>query len=353
MRISAATLLSLAMIAPAANTATFCAGNTVELSNALATAQSNGADDTIFVSAGSIPSPVGGFSYWAQPSDVNRTLDIIGGWTPGCVTQTFSSTLTQLTGGDARPIMKIVRGSGTLGELRIRRVQFRNGFSDAPQALSAYGVALNVNSNQHAGPTLIEHCVFTANTMVQPLAAVYVLHKGTLTFRNNLVAGNMSFNGLSGVAIQTLANATAAISGNTITANGSVAQSFSTLGLELTTGANGAQFVSNNIVWGNNSANVPRDIQADNGTALISNNYAGLVAGGGTLTSGNVNLNPQFVAGSYRLGTASPLRDMGNNAAFGGLGTSDLDGNSRVRNTVVDLGAYEAIPETIFKGGFE
>ena len=60
---------------------------------------------------------------------------------------------------------------------------------------------------------------------------------------------------------------------------------------------------------------------------------------GGT---GNITNEPQFVnaaAGDYHLSADSPCRDKGDNAYA--QGTTDLDGNPRIVNGTVDMGAYE------------
>ena len=57
---------------------------------------------------------------------------------------------------------------------------------------------------------------------------------------------------------------------------------------------------------------------------------------------GNITDEPQFVdaaAGDYRLKTNSPCIDQGSNAFV--QGTTDLDGNPRILNGIVDMGAYE------------
>lgn len=57
---------------------------------------------------------------------------------------------------------------------------------------------------------------------------------------------------------------------------------------------------------------------------------------------GNITNNPQFVnanAGNYRLAAGSPCIDRGNNAYV--QGTADMDGNPRILNGIVDMGAYE------------
>ena len=58
--------------------------------------------------------------------------------------------------------------------------------------------------------------------------------------------------------------------------------------------------------------------------------------------NGNVTNDPQFVnsgAGNFRLAAGSPCRDAGNNAYV--LGATDLDGQPRIVNGTVDMGAYE------------
>ena len=64
----------------------------------------------------------------------------------------------------------------------------------------------------------------------------------------------------------------------------------------------------------------------------------------------NITNNPQFVdaaAGNYRLKTNSPCIDRGSNALV--QGTMDLDGNPRILNGVVDMGAYETQLYTGFR----
>lgn len=56
---------------------------------------------------------------------------------------------------------------------------------------------------------------------------------------------------------------------------------------------------------------------------------------------GSINANPLFVSASdFHLTSTSPAINAGNNAYLAGI-TNDLDGNARIVNTTVDLGAYE------------
>lgn len=57
--------------------------------------------------------------------------------------------------------------------------------------------------------------------------------------------------------------------------------------------------------------------------------------------TGNINLNPMFADPDGRLSPGSPCVDVGNNAAVPADVTTDLDGNPRIVNDTVDMGAYE------------
>jgi predicted outer membrane repeat protein len=74
------------------------------------------------------------------------------------------------------------------------------------------------------------------------------------------------------------------------------------------------------------------------------------VEGGVINGTGNISADPLFLDASndnYRLGAGSPAREAGdNNAVPVGL-TTDLDGDGRIVNTTVDMGAYEASPPVV------
>jgi hypothetical protein len=61
-----------------------------------------------------------------------------------------------------------------------------------------------------------------------------------------------------------------------------------------------------------------------------------------------VGVDPVFVdpvTADYRLQEGSPAIDVGSNAPPGGLGPFDVEGNPRVVNGIVDVGAVEFVPE--------
>lgn len=69
------------------------------------------------------------------------------------------------------------------------------------------------------------------------------------------------------------------------------------------------------------------------------------LSGAGVLQNHNlVDVDPQFVPGTYELGGASPAADAGANGARAGLDDLDLARRDRVYNATVDIGAYEWYP---------
>jgi parallel beta-helix repeat protein len=97
-------------------------------------------------------------------------------------------------------------------------------------------------------------------------------------------------------------------------------------------------WANNCIVWGN-TATIQND-NLDNITATYT------CSPDVSLESiGNITNNPQFVdaaAGDFRLQNISPCIDAGNTEAVSDA--VDLDGNLRISNDAVDMGAYEASP---------
>ena len=62
----------------------------------------------------------------------------------------------------------------------------------------------------------------------------------------------------------------------------------------------------------------------------------------GTTDNGNITDDPSFedrAGGDYRLQTTSECIDKGNSAAV--TWATDLDGDQRIQNKAVDMGAYE------------
>jgi hypothetical protein len=98
--------------------------------------------------------------------------------------------------------------------------------------------------------------------------------------------------------------------------------------------------IVNSILWGNQS-NVSAD-QAQLGTAMAVQ-YSDIDQDGYDGINGNVRSTPGFISptdNNFHLQAGSACVDIGtNDAQF--LPATDLEGNSRIIGTYVDMGAYE------------
>jgi predicted outer membrane repeat protein len=98
-----------------------------------------------------------------------------------------------------------------------------------------------------------------------------------------------------------------------------------------------ATFV-NSILWNNSSDHFGA------GDASVTFNVSYSNVQGGASGTGNINTYPLFAdvaAGNFRLTSTSPCINAGNNSEVPAGITTDLDGNSRIVNDIVDMGAYE------------
>ncbi len=111
--------------------------------------------------------------------------------------------------------------------------------------------------------------------------------------------------------------------------------------------------LTNSVLWGDSSGTgvCPEIEIAASGTTIsysivqgCGGSGAGWNAGFGTDGGYNLDADPLFFhapEGDLRLQVGSPAIDAGNNSPPGGLPATDLAGNPRIRNGVVDMGAYE------------
>ena len=170
----------------------------------------------------------------------------------------------------------------------------------------------------------------------------------TLAITNCMVSGNYSDS--YGGGIYNTGKSTLAITNSTISGNEASIDNGGIYNI------NGTLLLNNTIV-AQNSANGGKDIFCDVGTITGSNN---LIGNGDGITSlvhdenGNIvgtvekPIDPLFVDaenGDYHLTADSPAINRGNNEfavdADGNPLLSDLDGNDRIVNERIDIGAYE------------
>ncbi len=106
----------------------------------------------------------------------------------------------------------------------------------------------------------------------------------------------------------------------------------------------GTNTLTNNIIWGNSSG-IFNDGSSLTVTYSIVQQASGVYSG-----TGNLNVDPLFVnqpaqglgtSGDLRLQACSPAINAGNDADVPMAVTTDLDGNARIFDGTVDMGAYE------------
>jgi len=96
-----------------------------------------------------------------------------------------------------------------------------------------------------------------------------------------------------------------------------------------------SSWIQNCIIYGNGST-TPLTLNSSTGAAVNS-----IIEGG---QQGGINSNPMFVSSAtnnFTLQVGSPAIDTGNNSLLTSAVTTDLDGNIRIVNTTIDMGAYE------------
>lgn len=128
-------------------------------------------------------------------------------------------------------------------------------------------------------------------------------------------------------------------------------------------GETGEIFITNGIIWNNQDSSgigtADASVVSVNTPVTIDHS---LIQGFGTSGIGNLDEDPRFhtdadptsapsTSGNARLQFGSPALNVGDNASAP-AGT-DLDGNARIQDTVIDMGAYEGFDDVIFKDGFE
>ena len=161
------------------------------------------------------------------------------------------------------------------------------------------------------------------------------------TLYNCMVTGNAA-NDFGGGSIESTLN-NCLVTGNTAGAygggaHGGTLNNCTVVGNTANTGGGGTLggWLYNCIVYGNTAPNGSNYYNGTFHSSCTTPNPGG---------TGNTATNPLFVdavGGNYRLNFGSPCRDAGNNAYV--QGTADLDGNPRIANGTVDMGAYEVQP---------
>jgi parallel beta-helix repeat protein len=201
---------------------------------------------------------------------------------------------------------------------------------------------------------------FTDNTISDNTAdehggGIYVYDGETTTLINNVISGNITNSDDGGGVF--IYGDTTTLTNNTITSN-TAGDNGGGIWLELYDDSDAAH-IYNNIIWNNSASSQGGDLYINNDgnnnfiastVSLFNNDFDQTLASGihivlpFPIDSSNLNnLDPLFVDADnddYHLQAGSPCTEAGDNDAPE-LPATDKDGNPRIGNSVVDLGAYE------------
>ena len=167
--------------------------------------------------------------------------------------------------------------------------------------------------------SVVRNCRIVGNLATTVGGGVFIWHPGTL--QNCLIADNAATNSAGGVWVDS-GNLGAGANIVNCTIAGNKAPSYGGLSF-IYAGAT----IKNSIIWGNTGGN-------GNGGSYTYCATTPLPSG-----TGNTTNNPLFADSDYRLSAGSPCIDAGANSYVNGA--TDLDGNPRIANSRVDMGAYE------------
>ncbi len=196
---------------------------------------------------------------------------------------------------------------------------------------AVYGGGVVVN-----GAGTLRHCIITNNVISSSSGSGRAgsgvrITNGSALVHDCLIAGNrhtLGNNTLNEGAGVTISSGT--LRNCTVTANTAVNQP--TAGIFRSGGS-----VINCVIFGNTTDLASGlNPQVNTTTGFTYSCAPELTAG-----TGNTILDPSFLnpaGGNYRLAAASPCLNAGSNT---GVSSTDLDGNARIAQTTVDMGAYE------------
>ena len=338
--------LSASFFVNTAGAATFCVSDSTELQNALIVAASNGEDDTVKIVQGSY---VGNFVYSSTES---YDVTIKGGYTGNCISQEIDPANTILDGDKASSVLVLV--SSNESNFTVQGLSLQNGDASSGGEGNK-GAGLYVKTA--VGNVSVSNCAITGNTANGHNGrggGVYV-SSPTVTMTNNTITGNTANSYGGGVYVYSTSSTiqhVVTMTNNTITGNS--ADNGGGLYLKLY-GEAGFTYIYNNIIWSNVAITQGEDIYIDNdgdndffGSPVdIYNNDFDQSATGFYIVipiiidSSNLNnQDPLFKDIYCHLSIGSPCINEGDNNAPG-LPATDMDGDNRIVNGIVDIGADE------------
>lgn len=327
-------LLSLPGNSPAAD---FCTQGFSELRVALQTAATNGTGDIIRVTQVPIVVPPGQYlAYVAEDELPSETLQILGGYTTGCMQRSPGSKSQVDASATTGPIVfyaYVTEATFLMKDMVFSGYGLSSATGSTAVVIEGYGATVRVDENG-----FFDNHGTTAS-------AVDIAVEGHIVFTDNIVAKNSSTE--QHVARVSLGE-TCVVRNNTVVHNAASAGStHAGLHIKNCQEAN----VASNVLWNNDGA----DLMPDGGAATrIAHNdleTLALLNGAQVMETANIAVEPGFVAGTYQLAKDSPLLDQGDPALDPDNPVDYFDG-PRALGSAIDIGASEGTSE-IFRNGFE
>jgi hypothetical protein len=328
--------------AKAVNVVCVNADDATDFQNQLNAAQVSGAATTLEV-------PRGTYHLSGTPLELSNSagpqgqLDISGGYNSDCSGHINNPALTIIDAGGLSQAMFLASAGG----ISVRYLTIQNGSSPAGTGDQESG-GLLVHSV--GGGIIVDYNIFR-NNLGNDFAALeaYVDASATsaLHVDGNLFVTNTASSSWA-AAVTNFGTGNTYITNNTIANNIGTPAGAGGLYVQGSTVAS-STFVNNNIAWGNSNS----DLYVFHSPVLVNNDYASIHGTVDASSTGNVNVDPQFVSASdFHLSPTSPVLGVGTLTPAGGLPTIDIEGLPRSYNGFVDMGAYER-GDKIFKYGFD
>jgi hypothetical protein len=305
--------------------ATVCVDTVQALRDALQTTAANGDDDTIQIVRG-VYHLAG--SVLLFNSGEAHSINIVGGYAPGCATRLHNAAMSVLDGDDSSPIFNVT----TSDDFELHFLTLQHGLISGSS-----GGVMAVFGNGAASSLLLANIIARDSNSDYGVGGLIFEVAGTVTLQDNLVTGITS----PGGAVYVGSSVTAAVhlTNNAIVGN-TTTNPASTSMIYIGAGGNVPMDASNNIFWDNGGV---ADIDFVNGAMLMTDNdYQRLDVAPAAGSNGNVSIDPGFAGSAdFHLQATSPLLGIGAMTPPGGLTTYDLQGNPRTWNSTIDLGVYE------------
>ncbi len=313
-----------------AHAAIFNVTNPAEFQSALTTAEGNGENDTINVAAGLYS--MSGITYQLNAGDDNNTLLVQGA--------DATTTILDFGGFNNFNIWTTGLATDSNAHVTLRGVTIQNGNGCG-------GGGLEMNSD--LSNLVLENCFVINNTSCDGDGggANINSNRGMVSIINCVFSGNahgVSGDDGGGAYLQT-SSGRVVVTNCTFTDNatdGGTGDGLAIWLLEDTAVAD----LYNNIIRGNGTEDIYVNDdgffnQTGAPTNVFNNDYGSFtILDGDNLSLGNnINLDPLLTA-DYHLQAGSPAIDAGANAAPS-LPATDIDGEARIMNGIVDMGVDE------------